>query len=1261
MSDAGIVIPVKIEGEGGTLTLEQLAAKMREVGRAADDTNAKLKAKAGGLDELGKKALAVAAGYLSFRAAINFVTASLKNQAEQEASVNKLNLALANQGKYTEATSKALQDYASALQDTTTYGDEVVLNSAAILASFGQSEEQIKRTTTAAADFASATGTDLVSATNLLGKAFAGNTAALSRYGILVDQSLGKSEKFEAVLGQLEGRFKGAAAAQTQNFSGALKQLTNAWGDAQEAFGRFLAFVTGGTSSFSGLLDVVKRLGKFFGSDLIIAFSEARARFAEFIAFVADKAAGLFDLLAKLPSALGGDAFKGVGDTLRAVAEGQRDLAEEQRAAGDAAAASSGNFQTFANNVAGAGSASSLTAEELKALAKATDAANESISKAQTTIGKGLAEELERNLPAVDAALAKIARETAASAKDVQDAVAKAFKDIPSGVPPEVQAQVDALAKGWKEVQAAQEAAALDEARVRAFGEGVREADLALNDVAKTFELLKGADPFAGQSTATVAAWAQSVAEGAAKGTAEAAAKVGPAFASALGRLIPEDIDKLSSGALATLEEQLVGLEKSLRNVPSLAKEWDTVATSLGNVRAAQRDVYGEGLEQADKVEKETTDLSDATDAWGEAIQSVEALMSALGVSSDSTLGKILGSLGGVTSGFKGLASGLKDLGVEGGGGFLKGLTGALGKAGAIGSIAASAFAIGSSIVKLFQGDPIKKAQKEAAKILGTGISRELAEEIKKNADKLGIAIKDAALLALPKAIEESGKSAATFAGQAAELIAKVASGAVPAKEGLEAIGQTFSKITDEAIKAGEVGSAAVRGLIRQARASGVEVPEIKAFVGEQLDKAIAGVGKFIDALSAVSEEGLAKLAEDSAAIFGATFAAAVSEKGVVGAVDALSGSFDKLRTQLSETLGADTAAQLLAPFSAAFDLLGNEALRPLVEGIDGLGQALTGLANSDFLDANTFTAIQRSAGTLFDELIAGGADTRTSLLTIAPTIQAAITAAENFGLPLDENTLRLKELAEQNGIAFKTDPQAQMLEVLVAIADVFGAKIPESIRATQGALTNVAQQTKEQFGSAGEAAKDAFEDSVTASKAAGQGFISSIGPAFKAADAAGKEWLAAHEENVATFTTTMTTTVPDAILTSAESFNTLGTQGDETWAALDEGALELAGSLTTDVPAAAATALAALQQLQGAAAAGVSVGAAPGGVPEIPGAPGAPTGVAGASGTVNQNTINLTVQQNPFQSQEGQEATRRLILATVEDAVANLETQLGG
>jgi hypothetical protein len=141
------------------------------------------------------------------------------------------------------------------------------------------------------------------------------------------------------------------------------------------------------------------------------------------------------------------------------------------------------------------------------------------------------------------------------------------------------------------------------------------------------------------------------------------------------------------------------------------------------------------------------------------------------------------------------------------------------------------------------------------------------------------------------------------------------------------------------------------------------------------------------------------------------------------------------------------------------------------VEGIDGLGQTLAGLANSDFLDVNTFRAITRASATLFDQLIAGGTDTHTALLAIAPTIQTAITAAENFGIPLDENTQRLKDLAEQNGITFKTDPQAAMLDVLTAIAEVLGAEIPESARRAQQAMADLAATTPSQIDVTGGAA----------------------------------------------------------------------------------------------------------------------------------------------------------------------------------------------
>lgn len=58
-----------------------------------------------------------------------------------------------------------------------------------------------------------------------------------------------------------------------------------------------------------------------------------------------------------------------------------------------------------------------------------------------------------------------------------------------------------------------------------------------------------------------------------------------------------------------------------------------------------------------------------------------------------------------------------------------------------VGSIAASAVGIGKVIVGLFRSDPVKKAQKEAGQALGHGISRELAEELMRQAKEQGKSI----------------------------------------------------------------------------------------------------------------------------------------------------------------------------------------------------------------------------------------------------------------------------------------------------------------------------------------------------------------------------------------------------------------------------------------------------------------------------------------------------------------------------------------
>lgn len=169
------------------------------------------------------------------------VVKSIQAYGEQEQAVAKLNQALANQGKYSEETSKELQNFAQAMQNVTTFGDETILMAQASLVAFGLEGDELKKTTKAAMDLAAAKGIDLRAASELLGKAYAGETGMLSRYGIILGDNVPKAEKFSVALGKVNDMFGGQAETMRNTTLGAWAGLQNAISDTQEEIGAFLA------------------------------------------------------------------------------------------------------------------------------------------------------------------------------------------------------------------------------------------------------------------------------------------------------------------------------------------------------------------------------------------------------------------------------------------------------------------------------------------------------------------------------------------------------------------------------------------------------------------------------------------------------------------------------------------------------------------------------------------------------------------------------------------------------------------------------------------------------------------------------------------------------------------------------------------------------------------------------------------------------------------------------------------------------------
>ncbi len=195
-------------------------------------------------------------------------TIVVKATIEQEKAIAQLESAMKSTGNQASLTSKQYQDMAANLQNLSTFGDEAIISSQALLLTFTKvGSDTFPRAQKAILDTATAMGTDLKSATIQVGKALNDpilGMSALSRSGIqftkeqklLVKQLVETDKAVEAqaiILKELETQFGGSAMAARDTFGGALKSLKNAAGDLIESDG-----LGGVTSSINQLTETLQ-------------------------------------------------------------------------------------------------------------------------------------------------------------------------------------------------------------------------------------------------------------------------------------------------------------------------------------------------------------------------------------------------------------------------------------------------------------------------------------------------------------------------------------------------------------------------------------------------------------------------------------------------------------------------------------------------------------------------------------------------------------------------------------------------------------------------------------------------------------------------------------------------------------------------------------------------------------------------------------------------------------------------------------------
>lgn len=156
--------------------------------------------------------------------------------AEQELAERRLSSGLATTGQYSPERLRLLKEEASALQNLVGIGDNIILDSQTLLAAYGMEIDKIRILTPLILDFARVKGIDLTTAFNLVGKATAGYTGTLSRYGLMIDVTLSKEKQHQAILSFLT-RFQGGAAVMADTYAGKMDKLGASYSDMKEPMG----------------------------------------------------------------------------------------------------------------------------------------------------------------------------------------------------------------------------------------------------------------------------------------------------------------------------------------------------------------------------------------------------------------------------------------------------------------------------------------------------------------------------------------------------------------------------------------------------------------------------------------------------------------------------------------------------------------------------------------------------------------------------------------------------------------------------------------------------------------------------------------------------------------------------------------------------------------------------------------------------------------------------------------------------------------
>ncbi len=169
-------------------------------------------------------------------AAVGFVAMSIKWAAAEEVVSKQTAELLKSQGVMWADVSGEFDAYMKQLERLTAYNDTDLQMAFNSMISAGMSYTEAMGSMNTVTSMAFSLNSDLGSMAQLVGKAYNGQTAALSRYGIVLEKGLSQSEGFAALQKHVADNLADASA-RSQTFEGQLDNLNNQMYNVGEVIG----------------------------------------------------------------------------------------------------------------------------------------------------------------------------------------------------------------------------------------------------------------------------------------------------------------------------------------------------------------------------------------------------------------------------------------------------------------------------------------------------------------------------------------------------------------------------------------------------------------------------------------------------------------------------------------------------------------------------------------------------------------------------------------------------------------------------------------------------------------------------------------------------------------------------------------------------------------------------------------------------------------------------------------------------------------